>query len=157
MKNNETKSFSARTLLTVTTGLLLTKGKKPGDNGIGDLYEVLGWMTKDDDIYTHQLGRVSKECTPHLLKWFPELEVAGSPKNLARLSELADNEKARGEPYESALCMWLKWMAEPATAGLKQKYDVPRIPAAAHKDINPLLELQQMANGKSVIAINVDR
>lgn len=71
-----TKKFPLRDVLTVTTGRLLTKGKGKDDNGIGDLYKILGHMTGDDGVMTHQLGRFSEECKPWLLKWFPELAEA---------------------------------------------------------------------------------
>ena len=45
-----TKTFSLRTILTVTTGRLLTKGKTERDNGIGDLYEILGWMSGEKGL-----------------------------------------------------------------------------------------------------------
>ena len=51
----ETRQFPLRTILTVTTGRLLTKAKGPRDNGIGDLYEILGYMTGDNGVMTHQL------------------------------------------------------------------------------------------------------
>lgn len=103
----------------------------------------------EDSPFTHQLGRFAEECKPWLLKWFPELEVAGSVKNIARLDELGENAKARGESYESALQMWLKWMAEPGTAGLKESYEVQRIPWDGHKAKDPIAELVEMRGGKT--------
>lgn len=143
-----TKTFSARVLLTVTTGRLLTKSKGDRNNGIGDLYEILGWMTEDSP-FTHQLGRFAEECKPWLLKWFPELEVAGSSKNIARLDELCENAKARCENLESALEMWFKWMMEPGTAGLKESYEVQRIPLDNHESKSPIEELVEMRGGKT--------
>lgn len=60
------------TILTVTTGRLLTK-REGRNNGIGDLYKLLGWMTNDEP-YTHQLGRFAEECKPSILRQHPELE-----------------------------------------------------------------------------------
>ncbi len=144
----KTKAFPARVLLTITTGRLLTGGKGDRANGIGDLYDILGWMTEDSP-FTHQLGRFAKECEPWLLKRFPELTKAGSVKNVARLDELGENAKARGESFEDALQLWLKWMAEPGTAGIKESYDVPRIPKEDHASKNPLEELVEMRGGKT--------
>lgn len=67
-----TKTFPLRVVLTVTTGRLLTEGKGPRDNGIGDLYEILNWIT-GDSLYTHQLPRAGKACRPWLLKCFPRV------------------------------------------------------------------------------------
>lgn len=68
-----TKTFPLGVVLTVTTGRLLTKSKSQNDNGIGDLYDILGHMTGDSP-FTHQLGRFAAECKPWLYRWFPEIE-----------------------------------------------------------------------------------
>ena len=69
----QTKRFSLRTVLTVTTGRLLTAPTEDGGNGIGDLYEILGWITMESSPNTHQLGRFADECKPYLFRFFPEL------------------------------------------------------------------------------------
>ena len=66
------KTFSTLAVLSVTTGRLLSRSEKPNDNGIYQLYELLGHMTNDTP-YTHQLGRFSDECKPWLFRWFPAL------------------------------------------------------------------------------------
>lgn len=113
-----TKPFEVRVLLTCTTGRLLTKRKGERDNGIGDLYELLGWMT-DDSPMTHQLGRFSRECAPYLLRWFPELSKADE-----RLPELDRLLKAN-EPEEGIE----KWLAslQVRLPELKTSYEVPKI------------------------------
>jgi hypothetical protein len=142
------KTFPLRTVLTVTTGRLLTKGKPAGDfghrdNGIGDLYDILGHMTKDSPM-THQLGRFAEECKPWLLRWFPELESAGSDENMGRLDTLLADCKARGEDTENAIAMWVKWMSEPGVCNLKASYDVPTIPADDHTRKDGYDELVEM-------------
>ena len=70
------KEFSVLAILSVTTGRLLTRPKSPDDgNGIGQVYELLGWMT-DDEQFTHQLPRFSEECKPWLERWFPDIAAA---------------------------------------------------------------------------------
>lgn len=71
------KTFTLRTILTVTTGRLLTEPKGDCNNGIGDLYEILNHMT-GDSAFTHQLVRFSDECKPWLFRWFPELKIANA-------------------------------------------------------------------------------
>lgn len=73
----KTKAFSVRTILSVTTGRLLTESAGPDDNGLGDMYRLLEWMTGESP-FTHQLPRFGKECEPWLLGWFPELAAAAS-------------------------------------------------------------------------------
>lgn len=149
-----TKTFPLRVLLTVTTGRLLTEPKE-GGNGIGDLYEILGWMTNDSP-FTHQLGRFAEECKPWLLTWFPELEEAGSAKNIARLDELIENAKQRAESPIVAIEMWLKWMAEPGTCNLKASYDVPRLRHVDHAPKDPIAELVEMVGDtKKIVAVEI--
>lgn len=139
---SDTKKFPARVLLTVTTGRLLTKGKGDRDNGIGDLYEVLGWMTNDSP-FTHQLGRFAEECKPHLLRMFPELENAETEENLARLDGLIEFAKAGGqEEIPVAIDTWLEQMT--TECGLQSEYDVPHIPAECHEEKGPISELSEM-------------
>lgn len=130
----KTKTFPLRVVLTVTTGRLLTESKGPNDNGIIDLYKILGWMT-DDEPFTHQLPRFGEECTPWLLRWFPELKSVDTPKNMARLDKLIENAEIRKESIDKAVEMWLK------TCGCKSHYDVPKIPRDDHTRINPVTEL----------------
>lgn len=138
----ETKSFTLRVVLTVTTGRLLTASKWPRDNGIGDLYEILGWMT-DDAPFTHQLGRFGEECKPWLLRWFPELSAANDS-----LWVLDEKVKALGS--EKGVEFWLTNLQ---INGAKESYDVPKIPRDDHDVINPYDELVQMRGTDEGIVI----
>lgn len=145
-----TKSFPLRDILTVTTGRLLTQRKGPDDNGIGSLYQILEWLTGEPP-YTHTLGRFAEECKPLLLAAFPELEAAGSPENLAKLSQLVEDATARKEPPENACQMWLDWMMEGGT--IKASYDLPQLARNVHESKNPLAELVDMVGDKKQVAV----
>ena len=132
----ETKRFPLRVVLTCTTGRLLTEGKGDRDNGIGDLYELLGWMTSDSP-FTHQLPRFNDECKPWLLRWFPELTHASDA--LDRLDLLLD----QGEP-RIAIEAWLEHLLLGMPGVLKADYDVPKIPADDHVRKNAFDELVEM-------------
>lgn len=132
------KTFELRTLLTVTTGRLLTQGKGPRDNGIRHLYEILGWMTHDEP--THQLGRFSEECRQWLLRWFPEL--AKADKQLSELDRAIECAKAAAKPLEHAIDNWLQLCV--TDWGMKAEYDVGRIPADDHDVKNACDELVAM-------------
>lgn len=138
----ETKRFPLRTVLTVTTGRLLTKPEGPRDNGIGDLYKLLGWMT-DDSPFTHQLPRFGKECEPWLLKWFPDMAKATDAlPQLDSLMELKGN--------ETGIELWL----EALIAGGQPEYlDIPRIPKGEHVKRNPLEELTDMVGADRVVVV----
>ena len=135
----ETKKFPLRVLLTVTTGRLLTTSQGPRDNGIGDLYELLGWMTNDQP-FTHQLPRFAEECKPWLLRWFPELAAASE-----QLDALAGCINAIGG--EAGVEQWLGKLAMPA------EYDVPRIPRDDHHRKNPYDEMVEMRGTDEGIVI----
>jgi hypothetical protein len=131
----ETKRFPLRVLLTVTTERLLTKGKGPRDNGIGDLYELLGWMT-DDTPFTHQLPRFNDECKPWLLRWFPGLQKANDA--IPHMEALAHLQGPQG--IES-------WLEALVAGGQPEWFDVPRIPAGDHTNKCPITELAEMRGG----------
>lgn len=126
----QTKRFELRVLLTVTTHRLLTKSKGERDNGIRDLYELLGWVTRDEP-FTHQLPRFAEECGPWLLRWFPELANADA------LLPLLD-EAIRKLGPERGCEFWLDGLT------FERFYDVPRIPADDHERKHPYDELVAM-------------
>ena len=127
---SEPKQFHIRTILTATTGRLLTKSRGGDDNGIGDLYQLLGWLTSDEP-FTHQLGRFMEECKPWLLRWFPELSQAETPE--ANL--LLDGLIATGD---IGIESWWR------SFGFQEFYDVPKIPTDDHTKKHPYDELVEM-------------
>jgi len=132
---NETKTFSLRIILSVTTGRLLTKSKDKCDNGISDLYELLGYMTNDEP-FTHQLPRFSEECKPWLLRWFPELELLTSEVN-----EFCDNLSSKEDLSRAAIDSYLLGLEEKIG---KDEFEVPRIPMDDHEKKHPYDELVAM-------------
>lgn len=145
----ETKPFSLRTILSVTTGRLLTEGKGDRDNGIGDLYEILGWMT-DDSPFTHQLGRFGEECKPWLLRWFPELAACGVQSSMDSLDKWRECDKT--ERKTEFIKMWLTEL-KMMFPELRDAYDVPRIPSDAHTPKDPLAELIELRESKEGIIV----
>ena len=138
MTKQETKKFSLRILLTVTTGRLLTESKGPQDNGIGDLYDILGFMTADTP-FTHQLGRFAKECEPWLLRWFPELASVSLRLDALDRWIAADSTGTAEEGVKM-------WLAETKIMfpALQEMYNVPRIPQDDHERKHPYDELVVM-------------
>jgi hypothetical protein len=128
---SETKRFPLRVLLTVTTGRLLTEPKGERDNGISDVYDILGWMTNDEP-FTHQLPRFADECKPWLLRWFPELAEADVELLDGAMS---DHGPSGGIEY---------WLIKLRVNGCYAEYDVPRIPADDHTAKHPYDELVEM-------------
>jgi hypothetical protein len=140
-----TKTFPLRVLLTVTTDRLLTE-PKDGGNGIGDLYDILGWMTNDSP-FTHQLGRFGQECKPWLLKWFPEIAPASA--RMTQLDGWLERDRSGGE---EGVKMWLTELKMMFPA-IKDSYEVPRIPSKAHHPKDPVAELIELRESKEGIII----
>ena len=108
-----TRLFSTRTILSVTTGRLLTKGEGTRDNGIGDMYRLLEWMVGESP-WTLSLGLFADKCKPYLLRQFPELKQA------ERLDGQLDV-LAKEHGMDDGIERWL------LSLGLPQSYEVPRI------------------------------
>jgi len=124
--------FDLGTILTVTTGRLLTPSKGENDNGIDNLYKILEWMTGESP-FTHTLGRFADECSPYLLKQFPELKNA----DVDILDEMMEKFGSK-----VGIQLWLlkcvrKW-------GMKEIYNVKPLPKGIHEYKNPLTELFDM-------------
>ena len=137
-----TKTFDLRAVLSVTTGRLLTKPRGERDNGIGSLYEILNWMTSDN-LDTHQLSRAMQQCAPHLIRLFPELDVAES-----RLAELDASVENAADPGR-VVAVWID------SLGLKAEYEVPQIPMddQTHVHVDPYAELVAMRGGTDGIVV----
>ena len=141
----ETKSFPVNVLLTVTTGRLLTTSDEPNDNGIGQLYDILNWMT-EDNLFTRQLPRASNECKPWLFRWFPELACVSIPS----LDRWIKSDQTKGKTE------FLKfWLAEQKMLipDLKDSYEVPRMPRDDHDAKDPVEELVAMIGADKVIVV----
>ncbi len=147
---SQTKTFPVGTILTVTTGRLLTKSKGPRDNGIGNLYELLAWMTNDSP-FTHQLGRFAEECKPWIYRWFPEIVIAD-----AALDKLDDWIAKSPTCPDQGIKAWIAElrMTEPK---LLLAYEVPKIPMDDHETKNAFDELVEMRGGSrdGIVVINV--
>lgn len=140
----ETKRFHLRVLLTVTTGRLLTKSDQPNDNGIGDMYDLLGWMTNDTP-FTHQLGRFADECKPWLLRWFPKLAELDADVD-AMCEAKYDSPQIAEDFFESAMIGFAAKIGQ-------SEFDVPRIPRDDHEVKHPFDELVAMRGTDEGIAI----
>lgn len=135
----KTKTYPLNTILTVTTGRLLTTPKN-GGNGIEDLYSILEWMTGESP-YTHSLPCFAEECKPFLFKTFPELAVFSTNSALKSLDGWIS--KDRTPDKSEFLRMWFAEMFL-MFPNLKKEYDIPRLPKDIHKNVNPLQELVGM-------------
>jgi hypothetical protein len=81
---NITVVFDLGTVLSITTDVLLTK--------IENVYEILNYMT-GDNLFTHQLPRVSREMKQVILDQFPQLaEIDASGVDTTNWEEFLNNQ-----------------------------------------------------------------
>lgn len=119
-----TKTFDLGTVLTVTTGRLLTD--------MGSVYEILNFMT-GEDLMTHQLPRASRACEGPLLSQFPKLAEIEVPKGFT-------GDTAKAVP---------QWV-DTQKAIYGNAFEVEPLESFEHK--NPLTELAEMTD-KPIIAV----
>jgi len=119
----ENKKFDIGTILSITTGKLLTE--------MGNIYKILNYMT-GDNLYTHQLPRVSSEMKPVIIEQYPELaDVDASGVNKGNWQKFLNEQINRfGERLEISPC------------GLFE-----------HRHINPQEELEQTVDPSKIIII----
>lgn len=132
-----TKEFDIRTILTLTTGRVLTKGDGPKDNGFGNLYELMTWVASDRPA-TNQLGRFADEVRPWLYRWYPQLrEINTRCDQLSNgLKEKADNDLVG---CELVIAQWVDRMVK--EYGLRPTLPVGKIPIDDHVKKDPYEEL----------------
>ncbi len=129
-----TRSFHIGDILTITTGLLVSP------RHIAGVYDILNWMT-GDNLFTHQLGRATDECKPHLLAQHPDLAAVEVPD----FSRSGDRDTA-----EAAVKAWLTQQV----AQFGETRPVAPLTSSDHTSIDPLTELAMNHPGKPVIAVN---
>jgi len=79
------KKFDLGTILTVTTGKLLTPD-------IDNLYKILDYMT-GEELFTHELPEYSRMCKPYILERYPNLaNVDVSEVNKDNYKEFLDKQ-----------------------------------------------------------------
>jgi hypothetical protein len=125
------KTFEIGTVLAITTGRVL------GGN-FGRVYDILNYMT-GDNLFTHQLGRASEECRPHLLRQFPELAKADVNRLDGLINSHPETDK---EGRGSTAKRWLE--TELVKHNWSVELDVEPLPAGQHEQRNPLAELIEM-------------
>lgn len=110
---------------------------------IEGVYDILGFMT-DSEPFTHQLPRLSDEVKPYLAAEHPELAKVEIP------------EKFEGETREDVELSIITWL-DSLYPTFGTEVLVSRVPAEAHTEIHPLVELMQMKPDAEVIIVAVDQ
>ncbi len=122
------KRFHIGTVLTITHGALM--GDPAAGHPIDGVYKILNFMT-GDNLYTHQLPRVSRECGPRLLEQHPQLAEWVNDVN--------------PENYRARLADAVKQFGE--------FLDVEPMPKDAHEFIDPMSELAEKIHPDRIITV----
>ena len=151
----ETKRFHLGDVLTVTTGRLVSPRHVDG------LYDILGFMSGEDGLFTHQLGRVGKECTPYLLKQFPGLDSPEMQFALGELIEMLETPSGKKEP-DKLITGWLSKITSgkygiqlPLCGEQNDTLEVAKLPPDAHEQIDPLSELAEKVHPDKIITVRI--
>ncbi len=122
-----TRNFHLGDILSITTGRLVSPSRMSG------IYEILNYMTRDN-LFTHQLPRVSKECAPELLRQHPQL---------------ADVDATVVTPEN-----FKDWLAE-QVAKYGKELPVSRMKAEDHERIAPMSELVEKVHPDRIIQVSI--
>lgn len=85
-----------------------------------------------DDVYTHQLGRVAKECAPEILRQHPQLA------NVDASDVTTDN-------WRGKLREWVKEFGA--------NLPLAPLPMGAHLEIDPMKEAEAMVGEERIIVV----
>lgn len=121
------KEFATRDVLSTITGRLM------GD--IGGVYEVLNYMT-GEDVFTHQLPRISREATPVVIAAHPQLQQA-----------IDEAEQVNQENYQHWRQTWEDRYG-PTIA-------VPKFTEATHERIDPMSELAEHVRPDQIVVARI--
>jgi len=137
----QTKQFHLSDVLSITTGRWVSTRHIDGVN------DILSFMT-DDNLFTHQLPRVSNECKPYLVEQFPQL--VGAEMDSA-ITELGDALKTKNGKAETKKIV-ADWLAK-QVAKYGEMFTVKPIPTDAHEVTNPIAEAAEMMGGPEKVIV----
>jgi len=121
------KKFSLGQILSITHEKLMCS--------MGGVYEILNFMTQDN-LYTHQLPRASRECKPWILRQHSRLmEISLEDVNK---DNWRDTLNVLEEEYGASL-------------------EIEAIPRDDHDFKEPLAELEEMVGKDKIIVIQPDK
>lgn len=136
--------FTIDDVLSVVPGCLVS------DRHMGGVYDILGYMT-NDTLFTHQLPRAARECSPYLVRQFPQLEGPLMDAAVADLKIMLAGDK-------DAACK--TWVANIVNGkygfSLPAEVSIERIPRDDHDQKDPMDEAVEMFGADKVIKIDLE-
>lgn len=122
------KTFPLSTILTVALDKFVAR------DGLDSVRALLSYMT-NDEVYTHQIPHFMDECGAWIFRQHPQLKAITKPT-------FTDHEN---------VYVWLS--EQERQFGLL--LDIEPIPADDHAERDPVRELEQLANGKPIITMEI--
>lgn len=137
------KKYHISDLLTVTTGRLVSNRHMDG------IYDILGHLSGEDGLFTHQLLRVMKEVEPWLEAQFPTL-MKDSDFMVGELARLDNTLEER--PNDPAnIAEWVESVR--VNAGLPEWIPVYAMSEDMHTRIDPIAEAKAMFGDDRVAVV----
>jgi len=127
--------FHLSTVLTVTTGFFVAR------DGLEEVYAIPNFLT-GDSLFTHQLPRAGKQCTPALLFQHPLLQTVDSDVLRERLKGVELREERK------RLCA--EWVGEQIPI-LGEWLDVQ--PLNSYTPVDPIKELAGMVSPDKILVV----
>ena len=146
----KSKQFHIGDILSITTDMLVSPRLMKG------VYDILNYMT-GDNLMTHQLPRVAKECKPYLIEQYPQLNSPEMSFALADFSAIMA--KTSDDQKGFAVLGWLSKIYF-GDYGIKfpsanNMLDVKPLPKGCHQYKNPIEEVVEMVGKNKVIVVEV--
>ena len=122
------RKFPLSTVLTLTTGHMLTAKKSASDNGFGDMSDLMKHMTGERP-FTWGLGACAEICKPHIFHWHPELDSDKLWSEVEKLSSLLTGFSKNTDKCvtEAVVVGWLNSLV--ARGICSEEYDIGHIGA----------------------------
>jgi hypothetical protein len=143
MQSPQTRHFHLGDILSITHGRLVSPRHMDG------IYDILGFMTRDD-LYTHQLPRAMKECKPWLLRQHPQLDTPEVTLAVAELGEMLDTPWGEAKP-DMVVAEWLASMV----ARYGNIFPVEPIPMDDHDRIDPIEEARRLKPDAEIVVVKL--
>lgn len=87
IKADNMRKFPLSTVLTLTTGHMLTTRKTTSDNGFGDMSDLMYHITGQQPS-NYGLGACAEICKPYIFYWYPELDSDVLRSEVEKLASL---------------------------------------------------------------------
>lgn len=135
MTTTETREFPIDDIVSVTSGLLVSK------SGLAGVHQLLAFMA-GETIWTHQIPRVMNEAQENLRTQCPDLADIDVP----------DWQAVDEAHREAAVYAWVDELRN----RLGETREIRPLAAEDHTSIDPISELRMMRPGVQIIGVQVD-